>query len=103
MQNGEALEGNIMREPNKKYLRYSDKETKRIRSLVANAKKIKVTINIDEETLVKIRSEADDTGVPYQRLINQLLKASTGTASSIEMRLSALEAQVKRLSKKKAA
>ena len=36
--------------------------------------KIKITINIDQDILGILREEAANTGIPYQRLINQLLR-----------------------------
>jgi len=34
---------------------------------------VKITINIDGDTLIQLRNMAAQTGIPYRRLINKLL------------------------------
>ncbi len=53
--------------------------------------KIKVTINIDQDILGILRTEAANTGIPYQRLVNQLLRKALRQNSTLESRLERLE------------
>lgn len=60
---------------------------------------IKITINVDTSTLAEIRSIASQTGVPYQRLLNRLLKESLIKKDRTSSRLDKLEKEVHRLKK----
>ena len=63
-----------MKQPKLNDLVIDRKATQSIRSAMAKAKKIKITINIDEDSLGILRDMANQTGVPYQKLLNQILK-----------------------------
>ena len=70
------------------------------------ARKIKITINIDEDSLMKIRSLADQTGASYQILLNKILKEGLrGRASETptDQRLKRLESELKRIKRRLAA
>jgi uncharacterized protein (DUF4415 family) len=62
--------------------------------------KIKITINIDQDILGILRTEAANTGIPYQRLINQLLRKALQQNSTLESRLERLEKRVNKLKRK---
>jgi len=62
--------------------------------------KIKITINIDGDILGTLRAEATDTGIPYQRLINQLLRKALQQNSTLDSRLDRLERRINKLKRK---
>ncbi len=74
--------------------------TKSMRAKAAKAKKIKITINIDEDVLSSLRGKAATTGVPYQSLLNRLLRNAIDQANEGESRLDKLEREMKNLKKK---
>ena len=92
-----------MRKPSLKNLKIDAAETKNIRESMARQKSVKITININAETLAKLRSISDKTGVPYQRLINRTLTESLHGKGSSESRLARIEKELKDLKKKIAA
>ena len=92
-----------MRKPNLKTLKVDSAETKTIRKSMARQKSIKITINIDAETLTELRAIADQNRIPYQRLINRTLAESLHGKSSSESRLDRIEKELKNLKKKIAA
>ena len=92
-----------MRKPKISNLQVDEKETKRIRSAMARQKSIKITINIDATTLKKLRSMAESTGVPYQRLINRALANSLVGQDQAESRLERIEKELQALKRKIAA
>ena len=88
-----------MRQPKLHDLMIDRKGTEEIRSQMSKAKKIKITINIDSDSLDIIRRISGSTGTPYQRLLNQFLKEGLKGSSKTESRIERLEkelAQVKR-------
>ena len=93
-----------MKKPNLKNLKVNEILTQQIRNSVRKQKSIKITINIDSETLANIRSLADKSGVPYQRLINKTLKEQISTKiKTSDDRLDRLEYEIKSIKKKLAA
>ena len=89
-----------MRQPKLNNLVIDTKETKIFRKLANKPSKIKITINIDEDSLRRLKSESNKTGIPYQRLINQLLKESLKEKENTFSRLDKLERELLRLKKK---
>ncbi len=92
-----------MKKPNLKNLKIDRAETKRIRSAMARQKSIKITININAETLAKLRAMADESGIPYQRLINRTLSESMSDKVTAASRLEQIENEIKVLKRKLAA
>ena len=92
-----------MRKPSLKSLKTNTTETSNIRKSMARQKSVKITININAETLSKLRAMADQSGIPYQRLINRTLTESLHGKSSSESRLERIEKELKDLKKKIAA
>jgi predicted DNA binding CopG/RHH family protein len=74
--------------------------TKSMRSKVAKSKKIKITINIDDDLLASLRGKSEKTGIPYQSLLNRLLRDAVNKFSDEESRLDKLEREVKDLKKR---
>lgn len=62
-------------------------------------KSIKITINIDAEVLEKFRNMADESGVPYQRLINRTLAEGLEDKQTLDSRLKRVEKELKSLKK----
>ena len=91
-----------MKQPNLSDLRMDRVGTRKIR---AAAKKgfVKITINIYRDSLSLLRAMADETGVPYQRLLNTLLKEGLRQKETIQSRIDRLEHEVKKVKRKLAA
>lgn len=70
---------------------------------MARQKSIKITINIDAETLTELRAMAEESGVPYQRLINRTLSESLTGKATAESRLKHIENELKAIKRKLAA
>lgn len=92
-----------MKPPRLSDLRFDRRGTEQIRSAMARAKKIQITINIDVESLQQLRQMADERGVPYQRLLNQALGEGLGQQDLTEARLTRLEQEFKKLKRQLAA
>lgn len=89
-----------MKQPKMSNLKIDVKGTKAIRKLQKKDSKIKITINLDAEILEDLRHRAEKTGVPYQRLLNTLLKESLEGQDEESSRLDKLEKEVANLKKK---
>lgn len=89
-----------MKEPKLSDLEIDQKGTRQIRRRMAATKSVKITINIDKESLDNLRAKAAETGVPYQRLINRLLSRALRKDQESESRLTRLEKEVNKLKKK---
>lgn len=92
-----------MKKPNLKNLKIDKAETNQIRSAMTNQKSVKITININAETLAKLRDLAERSGVPYQRLINRTLSESLNARADADSRLDRIEKELGALKKKIAA
>lgn len=77
--------------------------TKRIRSAMAKQKFVKITINLDAESLAALKAESEKTGVPYQRLLNSLLRENLSQRRKAEARLERLEKELELVKRKLAA
>jgi predicted DNA binding CopG/RHH family protein len=92
-----------MREPKLSDVRIDWKGTHEMRARMKKVKKVKVTINIDEDSLDALRELSEDSGVPYQKLLNRVLKDGLFRRSVAESRLDRLEKEVAKIKKKLAA
>ncbi|MBI2993278.1 MAG: BrnA antitoxin family protein [Gammaproteobacteria bacterium] len=92
-----------MKEPSLRNLKLDPAETRRIRKSVARNKLVKITINLDAESLALLKEEASATGVPYQRLLNRILRDGLTSRESAEVRLTRLEREMASIKKKVAA
>jgi len=92
-----------MKKPNVSQLKHDVAETGRIHAGMRGPQSVKITININSETLQQLREMAMQTGVPYQRLLNRILKEGLGKSGSTETRLDKIEKELERLKKKLAA
>jgi len=89
-----------MKQPKLSDVRIDTKGTKAMRERMAKAKKIKITINVDEDLLLELRRMAASTGIPYQSLLNRVLKDAVMAKKDEGSRLDRLEREVQRLKKK---
>ncbi len=89
-----------MKQPKLNDVKLDTKGTKTMRKLMAKAKKIKITINVDEDLLAELRRMAEATGTPYQSLLNKVLKDAVIAKKNEGSRLDRLEREVQRLKKK---
>ena len=92
-----------MRQPKLNDLQIDRVGTEKLRAEMARRKSIKITINIDADSLQVLKGMARDTGVPYQRLLNRLLKDGLKKKDSTECRISRLEQELKRIKRNFAA
>ena len=88
-----------MRQPKLSNLKVDVRGTRTMRRAATKSKKVKITINIDEDSLSHLRNRSDKTGVPYQRLLNQILKEALKEDEAVENRLEKLERELNRLKK----
>jgi predicted DNA binding CopG/RHH family protein len=92
-----------MKQPKLSDLIMDAKGTRELRSKMHKTKKVKITINIDESSLGRLREIAEETGASYQKLMNQILKDGLNKRTSAESRLARLEKEIQTLKKKIAA
>jgi len=91
-----------MKQPNLSDVRIDRAGTRKIR-MAGKKGFVKITINIDRDSLSLLRAMADETGVPYQRLLNTLLKESLKGKEMIQSRIERLEHELKKVKRKLAA
>ena len=92
-----------MKQPKLSDLKIDTKGTKAIRKMMTKSKKIKITINVEEDLLREIRRMAESMGTPYQTLLNKVLKDAVLSKIEDGSRLDRLERELERLKKKLAA
>jgi predicted DNA binding CopG/RHH family protein len=89
-----------MKQPKLSDLKIDGKGTRQIREHAEKVKKVKITINVDQDSLEALRSISSKTGAPYQKILNQILKDGLQNRTAAESRLDRLEKEVERLKKK---
>ncbi len=89
-----------MKQPRMTSLRVDVAGTKKTRAAMKQPGSIKITINIDADSLTALRDTAQRTGIPYQRLLNQILKEGLASQRSNEDRLDRIERELVLLKKK---
>lgn len=92
-----------MKQPKMTNLRIDTAGTKKVRTAMQRARSVKITINIDADSLSALRATAERTGVPYQRLLNKILKEGLANQNLNEDRLARMEKELARIKKKLAA
>lgn len=86
-----------MKEPKTADLEFDAKGTRQVRRIAARKQAVKITINIDSEALAILRAQSAKTGIPYQRLLNQVLMRALRKDAQTEGRLDRLEKELNRL------
>lgn len=89
--------------PKLRNLKIDAKGTQRIRQVMANSKKIKITINLDADLVEHVRQLATKRDVPYQRYLNRLLRDVIDQKASEDARIDHLEKELLAIKKKLAA
>jgi predicted DNA binding CopG/RHH family protein len=92
-----------MKQPKLSNMIVDKKGTKAIRSMAAKTKKVKITINIDFDSLEALKERAINSGASYQKLLNQILKEGLVRKNESESRLDRLERELVKIKKKLAA
>jgi len=77
--------------------------TRTLRAEMAGRRSVKITINLDAESLAKLKELSADSGIPYQRLLNGLLKERLAKADTVHSRLDRIEKELARVKKTLAA
>ena len=92
-----------MRKPRIHDLRVDTAGTRRLRAEMAEGRSVKITINVDADSLSKLKVLAAESGVPYQRLLNRILKERLATTDTLASRLDRIERELARVKKTLAA
>jgi hypothetical protein len=66
---------------------------------MARRASVKITINVDVDSLAKLKELSADSGVPYQRLLNSILKERLSKADTVHSRLDRIEKELVRIKK----
>jgi len=77
--------------------------TRRLRAKMAGRGSVKITINVDADSLTKLKELSAESGVPYQRLLNGILKERLAKADTLRSRLNRIEKELARVKKALAA
>ena len=94
--NGESL-GGYMKQPKISDLEIDSNVTENLRKKIVQAKKIKITVNIDEDILMDLKSRAQQSGSKYQTLMNLIIRQALEQKKSEHSRLDRLEKELQNL------
>jgi len=92
-----------MRKPMMRNLKVDSAGTRRLRAEIARQGTVKITINVDADSLVKLKELSAESGVPYQRLLNSILRDRLSKANTVQSRLDRIERELERVKKQIAA
>jgi hypothetical protein len=92
-----------MRKPGMRDLKLDHVGTRRIRAEMARRGTVKITINVDADSLGKLKELSAESGVPYQRLLNGILRDRLANANTLESRLDRIEKELARVKRQLAA
>jgi predicted DNA binding CopG/RHH family protein len=84
-------------------LKLNKEATLKMRKKIKLAKKVKITINFDEDLVQAVRAMAHDKGMHYQTLLNKILKDALTNKEDEQSRLDKLEKEILAIKKKLAA
>ena len=99
MLTGENL-GDYMKQPKLNEIKLDEAGTIKIRARAKKSTKVKITINLDAAILNAVRQRADETGIPYQNLVNRLLANALAGQTDETNRIDRIEKEIKNLKKK---
>jgi hypothetical protein len=74
-----------------------------LREGMKKQKSVKITITLDADSLEAVKKQASASGVPYQRLLNRILKESLASKKSAESRIDRLERELREVKRRLAA
>jgi predicted DNA binding CopG/RHH family protein len=92
-----------VRKPSIRDLKVDTVGTRRLRAEMAGRGSVKITINVDADSLAKLKELSAESGVPYQRLLNRILKERLAKADILSSRLDRIEKELARVKKTLAA
>lgn len=92
-----------MKKPRMRDLTLDHAGTREIRAEMARRGAVKITINVDADSLEKLKELSAESGVPYQRLLNSILRDRLATASTVQTRLDRIEKELARVKRQLAA
>ncbi len=92
-----------MRKPRIRDVKVDVAGTRRLRAAMAGRGGVKITINVDADSLAKLKELSADSGVPYQRLLNSMLRERLSRAETVHARLDRIEKELARVKKTLAA
>lgn len=91
-----------MKQPKLRDIKVDLKGTEQIRARAKRSKKVKITVNIDEDIIATLKKRSDASGIPYQTLLNRLLRTSLHDAKpdDTHSRLARLEREIAAIKKR---
>jgi predicted DNA binding CopG/RHH family protein len=92
-----------VRKPTIRDMKVDTTGTRRLRAAMAGRGSVKITINVDADSLAKLKELSAESGVPYQRLLNSILKERLATTDTVQSRLDRIEKELARVKKTLAA
>ena len=92
-----------MRKPSIRDMKVDIAGTRRLRAKMAGRGSVKITINVDADSLTKLKELSAESGVPYQRLLNGILKERLVKVDTLHSRLDRIEKELARVKKTLAA
>ena len=92
-----------MRKPGMRDLKLDHAGTRAIRAEMARRGTVKITINVDTDSLGKLKELSAESGVPYQRLLNGILRDRLANADTVQSRLDRIEKELARVKRQLAA
>jgi len=92
-----------MRKPGMRDLKPDHAGTRAIRAEMARRGTVKITINVDTDSLGKLKELSAESGVPYQRLLNGILRDRLANANTVQSRLDRIEKELARVKRQLAA
>jgi len=88
-----------VRKPRISDLKVDAAGTRRLRAAMAGRGSVKITINVDADSLVKLKALSADSGIPYQRLLNRILRERLSREDTVHPRLDRIEKDLARVKK----
>lgn len=90
-----------MKQPKLRDIKVDLKATEQIRARAKRSKKVKITVNIDQDIIAALKKRSDASGVPYQTLLNRLLRTSLNDAKvdDTNSRIARLEREIAAIKK----
>ena len=91
-----------MKQPKLKNLQLDLKGTGQMRAKASKSKKIKITVNIDQDIIEALKKRSDSSGIPYQNLLNRMLRTALHETkpNDASNRLDRLERELAAIKKK---
>lgn len=92
-----------MKQPKLNDLTIDHVGTRKLRAQMKKARNIKITINIDEQSLARVRKGSGQSAIPYQQILSQILKEAAFEKDEARSRLDRIEREIEKLKRQIAA